>query len=157
MQHKRVYYTSPYIANIATDSIETVTGKWYGLWVDDVRTYQKVELVANNYKLKAKPGQTVTFNLHVLNPYNKEISFSSNDAKRPVVLRACFLQGEEWKYVQKAPENFNQLVIPPHQKVPYTFTFKAPLQKGSYDLIFSIRTAPFLGGRNSRIVNFTVQ
>jgi hypothetical protein len=157
MQHKRVYYTSPYIASIATDSIETVTGKWYGVWVDDVRTYQKVELTATTYKMKAKPGQQVTFNLQVLNPYNKGITFYSNDAKRPVVLRACFLQGEELKYMQKAPANFNQLTIQPHQKAPYTFTFKAPLQPGNYDLIFSIRTAPFSGGRNSRIVNFTVQ
>jgi hypothetical protein len=157
MQHKRVYYTSPYIAKIATDSIETVTGKWYGVWVDDVRTYQKVELIASNYKLQAKPGQTVTFNLQVSNPYNKAISFFSNDAKRPVVLRACFIQGEELKYMQRAPATFNQMVIAPHQKSPYTFTFKTPLQKGNYDLIFSIRTVPFMGGRNSRIVNFTVQ
>jgi hypothetical protein len=157
MQHKKVYYMSPYIATIATDSINTITGKWYGTWVNDVRTYQKIDFQADNHKIQAKPGQQITLKLQVFNPYNSAVNFYSNDTLRPVVLRACFFQGEEQKFVQRAAPNFNRLAIAPHKKAPYAFTFKAPLQKGSYELIFSIRTVPFTGSRNSRIFNFTVQ
>jgi hypothetical protein len=157
LQHKRAFYMSPYIAKIATDSIETITGKWYGMWVNDVRTYQKIDFQAANYKIQAKPGEQVAVKLQVFNPYNKPVNFYSADTLLRVVLRACFFQAEQLKHIQRAKPDFNKLAIAPHQKVPYTFTFKAPLEKGNYDLIFSIRTVPFSGGRNSRIVNFTVQ
>jgi hypothetical protein len=59
--------------------------------------------------------------------------------------------------VQEAGDNFNQISIAPNQTAAYTFKLKAPLVKGNYDLIFSIRTTPFQGGRNSRIIHFAVQ
>jgi hypothetical protein len=63
IQHKRAYYMSPYYdPQVHTDSMDTPTGKWYGGWVNNVRSYQKIDIRNNTYKLQAKPGQEVTFN-----------------------------------------------------------------------------------------------
>src|ERR1700722_8135471 len=43
LQHKKVYYLTWYpIKGLTTDSIKLAAGTWYTAWVDDVRTYQKV-------------------------------------------------------------------------------------------------------------------
>src|SRR6202035_1601422 len=43
IQHKRVYYLSGApIKDLTQDTIKIEAGKWYGNWVNDVRTYQKV-------------------------------------------------------------------------------------------------------------------
>jgi hypothetical protein len=57
---------------------------------------------------------------------------------------------------QKAGDNFNDIKLKPGESAHYTFTFIAPMQKGNFELLFSIRTEPFSGSKNSRIINFTI-
>lgn len=52
---------------------------------------------------------------------------------------------------------FNAISLQPGQAAPYRFVMSAPPVKGKYDLIFSIRTTPFSGGRNSRAISFIVE
>ncbi|WP_295768007.1 glycosyltransferase family 39 protein [uncultured Mucilaginibacter sp.] len=156
MQNKRAFYTGPIQLNGAeTDSIKTGKDIWVGFWVDKVRTYQKVDIKTDSYKITAHPGQVINFKLQISNPYNRQLSFANN-AYSKVELLACFYQGDDGIF-ETAGSNFNGITITPHQTANYTFAAKAPLKKGKYELIFSIRTTPFNGGRNSRAINFTVQ
>ena len=158
LQHKRTLYIINAIdKNIELTTLHTNKGRFYTGWIDSTRTYQKVDIQSNTYKTTASPGQQVVFQLRVTNPYPYPINFSNTGQLHELVLGACFIQGEKQVYSQRVPLTFYNIQLAPHQSTFYTFPVKAPIQKGHYDLIFSLRTQPFPGGRNSRIVNFTVQ
>jgi uncharacterized membrane protein len=58
---------------------------------------------------------------------------------------------------QDSGDDFYKIALNPSQSAHYTFKFTAPLQKGRYTLLFSLRTDPFMGSKNSRIINLTVE
>jgi len=158
LQHIRVYYLSYYpIKGITTDSIKVAAGNWYGGWVNDVRTYQKVMFETSTAKITATPGEKISVNLTVSNPYNFPVSFSNINCSHQVYMEACFFNDDNIFNVQKAGSDFNKITLKPHESARYTFTLAAPLQKGNFDLLFSLRTDPFPGSKNSRIINFTVK
>jgi len=158
LQHKRAYVLTFYpIKGLTTDSLDLPAGKWYGGWVNDARTYQKVTIETSKLKVTAVPGEKIAFDLSIDDPYALPINFSNSGYTHPVALEACFFKGTDVINTQKAPENFNQLNIKPGQKVKYRFTATAPLTKGTYELLFSLRTDPFPGGKNSRNIAFTVK
>ena len=158
LQHKKVYFLSYYpIKGITTDSLDLPAGKWYGGWVNDARTYQKVTIDTQLQTVNATPGQKIDFDLSVDDPYAFPISFSDSGYTHLVVLEACFFKGTDIISTQKAPESFNLVKIKPGEKANYHFTVAAPLTKGTYELLFSLRTDPFPGGKNSRIIGFTVK
>jgi len=158
LQHKKVYYLTFYpIKGVTTDSIRNETGTWYGGWISDLRTYQKVNFETTSYKITSSPGQKNVFNLTVANPYPFPINFSNQGYLHPVVLEACLFKGDNMIAVQKAGDNFNSIKLKPGESAHYTFTLIAPMEKGNFELLFSLRTDPFPGSKNSRIINFTVK
>jgi hypothetical protein len=153
---KAMLLTTFPLAGKGIDSLETTWGKWYYQWVNNVKTYQKIDIQPNRYKITARPGQQVTFQLQLANPYAQTVNFA-NSQEHEVALQACFYKDDEPPVFFAATADFNRLTIPAKQKGTYTFTCRVPEQKGKYDMVFSIRTTPFLGGRNSRVVSVTVQ
>jgi hypothetical protein len=158
LQHKKVYYLLTYKApGITTDSIKTGAGTWYGGWVNDTRTYQKVNIETQSYSVKASPGQKQRFDLTITNPYPYSISFSNKGWLHPAVLEACFFTENGVMTLQPADTAFNEISLQPGQGTHFNFTVKAPDIKGKYELIFSIRTQPFTGSKNSRIIKFVTE
>jgi 4-amino-4-deoxy-L-arabinose transferase-like glycosyltransferase len=155
LQHQRALYVSNNpVSGITTDSIKTVKGTYYSGWVSDIITYQKIDIQLAERKFMVTPGQQITFHLKIGNPYPYAVKFNGDHG---VQLSACFFQGDELPYVKTAGADFNQLVIPSQQSTNFSFTIQAPDKKGRYELVFSVKTLPFAGGRNSRSINFTVQ
>ncbi|WP_146166556.1 glycosyltransferase family 39 protein [Mucilaginibacter yixingensis] len=159
LQHKRTYYLLDFHAqgSFQLDSFKTARGQWYGTWLNDTRMYQKVDIQADKGKVKAAPGQKIVFNLTVNNPYNHTISFKNEGYPHELVMAACFLQGDQNTGGEQAGDDFNRITLKPGQTAPYRFVVAAPKTKGKYVLVFSIRTTPFPGGRNSRAIDFTVE
>lgn len=158
IQHKRVYYMQDGKDPFTTDSlVDLYQRKWYTVWIDDVRTYQKVNIEVFKTKLNAKAGQELSFDLMLQNPYNHAISFTDSGYLHKAFLEACFLQHGNDKLVSTADNSFNQITLQPGKQCKYTFRFKAPAVKGKYDLLFSIRTHPFPGSRNSAMVSVIVE
>jgi hypothetical protein len=156
-QHKRVYYLQD-APNAATiDTIKTRDAKWYAAWIDDTRTYQRVTIETDNYKVKLSPGGKKDLVLKLTNPYPYPIDFSDKGYRHEVVMGACFFQGNIMVQDQKADSTFNQILLPSHESTIYVLTLKAPVEKGNYDMLFSIRTTPFEGSKNSRVIHLTVQ
>ncbi|WP_183563193.1 ArnT family glycosyltransferase [Mucilaginibacter sp. SP1R1] len=158
LQHTNVYYlTQDKIHGVTTDSID-VTGKWYGGWVNNARTYQKVICKAAVDTITAAPGQQQAIDLTITNPYPFTIDFSNKGAVHPLAMEACLYLGDDLAAVQPAANDFYNLPpIKPGGQVRYAFTLKAPVKKGSYALFFSWRTEPFEGSRNSTIIKLTVK
>lgn len=157
MQNKKAYYLTRTPISITTDTLLTTGGKWYGGWVNQVRTYQKVVIETRSYKIKSSPGEMITFNLDITNPYPYAINFSNSGYENRVTLEGCLFEGTNIIGVQEAGADFYSMALKPGEKRNYTFKFKAPDKKGKYLVIFSLRTEPFLGSKNSRIISLSVE
>lgn len=157
LQHQRTLYVMNFKGGGMQDTINTVRGKWYGMWVNDTRTFQRVNILADKSKVKASPGQQTVFNLIIANPYPYPISFKNEGYAHQLVMDACFIQQGITKFTVGAGAGFNAIDLQPGQTAHYRFAFNAPAIKGKYDLIFSIQTTPFPGGRNSRAISFLVE
>ncbi len=157
LQHKKALYLTYYpIKGLTTDSIKLAAGTWYTTWINDVRTYQKVIVETSSYKIAASPGQKLVFHLTISNPYPHPVSFSNKNCSHQVVMEVCLFKGDALINTQNAPDNFNDISLQPGGSTHYTFTLQSPVQKGKYDLVFSLRTDPFPGSKNSRIVKLTI-
>ena len=159
LQHKRVYYLQDGPEKgLTTDSVVDEYGrKYYSGWVDDWRSYQKTDIAALPAKATAQPGQTVTFKLTLHNPYAYAISFADSGYLHKAFLEACFFQGNDQKWVTTAGAAFKAISIKPGGTSAYTFPVRAPMEKGKYELFFSIRTQPLAGSRNSGVIAFEVE
>jgi hypothetical protein len=158
LQHTDVYYlTQDKWPNVSTDSI-TTTGKWYGGWIRDVRTYQKVICKASVDSITSASGQQQSVNLTITNPYPFTIDFSNKNALHPLTVEVCFFLGADIVEIQSAGNDFYDLPpLKPGAQAHYKFTFKSPMKKGNYALFFSWRTDPFVGSRNSGFTSLTVK
>jgi len=158
LQHKRTFYAMDFKANgLKPDSFATARGKWYGTWVADTRTMQKINFSIDDDEIMARPDQKLTLKLNIYNPYPYPVSFKNSGYPHEVIAAACFIQGDVNKFAQRMGDDFGNITVQPRQTVNYIFTFNAPPKKGKYDMVFSVRTTPFPGGRNSRAINFIVQ
>lgn len=158
MQGKRAYYVLQYRdPTVTTDSILTSAGTWYGGWVNNVRTYQRIDMKVPSYKITAHPGEKKTFDLSFTNPYPFPISFANLPGQHPVTFEACFFDVAKLVETQPVEESFYSIKLQPGQHTRFKFTVTAPAQKGRYDLFFSLRTEPFPGAKNNRLINFIVE
>lgn len=158
LQHQRVYIALEHpVPGITTDSIPTPKKMFFGGWIDEVRTYQKVKIEVPSYKLDVKPGEAVRMELTISNPYAFPIDFGDAGYKHHAFLKACFLQDGNEVSVQTAGDDFNKIHLLPGQQIGYPMTIYAPSQKGNYELVFSIQTSPFPGPRNNRFIKFNVE
>ncbi|WP_428328763.1 ArnT family glycosyltransferase [Mucilaginibacter sp.] len=158
IQHKKVLYLTYYpVKGLTTDSIKMPAGTWYTAWVNDVRTYQKVNFETTETQVTTTVAGNTTFDLTVTNPYHYPIKFTDTGYLHPVKLEACFFKGNELVSVQEAKDTYKKISLQPGESTHYTFNVTSPLKAGNFDLIFSLRTDPFPGSKNSRIIKITVK
>ncbi len=158
LQQKRIYYVADGPLNeFKTDTLKTAKGVFYGSWIEQLRTYQKILVEANVKEIQTSPGKTVHLNLKITNPYNKTVDFSNKNQQHMVVLRAYLMQEDSVLSNQLAPPNFNQIQLKPGESRFFPFDVKIPLQKGKYSLLFSVATPPFSGPRSSPFIQIHVQ
>ncbi|MGY3211297.1 ArnT family glycosyltransferase [Mucilaginibacter sp. HD30] len=157
MQSKRVLYLNDVKSSLTTDSIVNPHWVWYTEWVNDFRTYQKVKIETEPDKITVKQGQELSIPLKITNPYPYTINFNNAGRKQHVLLGACYFMGDRLMHAQKSDSLFNKITIKPGDSSPYNFNMFAPKQKGTYQLIFSIKTTPFAGSTNSRTIKLTVE
>lgn len=158
LQQKRVYYvTDKPVKKITVDTLKTAKGVFYGGWINQLRTYQKMQVEIGSVSIHTSPGKTVRLNLKINNPYTKAVDFSNKNQQHLVVLRAYTAQEDSVLGNQIASPAFNQLQFKPGESKLFPFDLKAPVQKGNYTLLFSIKTAPFAGPRSSPVINLNIQ
>jgi hypothetical protein len=92
MQHQRVYHLIDSLKPIVTDSIHTKAGTWYSYWINDVRTYQKMQIGVPYTSLKLLQGEKRAIDLTITNPYPYTVNFSNKAIQNEVLLGACFFK-----------------------------------------------------------------
>ncbi|RYE27170.1 MAG: hypothetical protein EOP42_19615, partial [Sphingobacteriaceae bacterium] len=158
LQQKRIYYvTDAPLNEISADKLNTAKGIFYGHWIDQFRSYQKMQVEVDSAQIQISAGKTIPLQLKIKNEYAKPVNFSNAGQHFPVVLRAYVMQGDSMISNQMAEPDFNQLQFKPGEIKSYPFNLKTPLKKGNYNLLFSIKSPPFAGPRSSPVINLTIQ
>ena len=158
LRNKRVYYVNTLSGQegIAEDTIKTPKGIFYGRWLDDVRMYQKLEILTDINEDFWKAGGLRKIKLKVYNPYSETINFTNTGQKSKCFLEYGFMVKGRIQDFKPVISNFNKLAIPAKGSAEIWAVIKAPLQTGKYKLIFSVRTEPFEGSRNSNMIPITI-
>lgn len=157
MQHHTALHLTDSIKTPVTDTIITKAGKWYTAWVNDVRTYQNIQINTTYNLLKLRAGEKAAIDLAIVNPYPYTVDFSNKKRQNEVLLGVCFFKSDGLSFAQKSGDDFNNIVLKPGASAPYTFHFIAPAAKGSYEMMFSVRTWPFEGSKNSKVIHLEVE
>jgi uncharacterized membrane protein len=159
-QGKQVYFLqdSPQEETVDTITNTSTKNNWYAQWVDDARTYQKIVIETDVKALKLSSGQKQTIGLTITNPYPYTVNFNNQGTKHPVTLEACYFKDGVTVVILPAENSFYNLILKPGESKRFNFTIIAPtIEKGNYELLFSIRTTPFSGGKNSRIIPVIIE
>lgn len=153
LRNKDVYFVRPHSFDQSQqDTISTaLKGTWYGIAVDHIRTYQKVNIICENIPDTLIRDQVYPLTLTIINPYDEVVSFDNTGAKWPVYLEYGYVQymWTEGTY-SEIQENYHSITIPAKSSVQFKVSIKAPAELGSRSLLFSLRTSPFAGARNSK-------
>jgi hypothetical protein len=128
---------------------------FYGRWLDNVKTYQKVEVITDAGKYITKSGTVLNLSTTIYNPYKDTISFDNSGVNRKCFFEFGFILNGTIIYIR--PVNATGIIIPPHTKVPFKISVTVPEAHGKYKLFFSLRVDPFPGTRNSRMIDINVE
>ena len=151
LRNKAAYYVTRESrgSKLREDTIHTSKGDFYGTPIKDVRMYQKVHISTTPLTDNWKAGGLRSLKVRIYNPYADEISFSNKDETWKFYLECGFV--EKGKVLEFNPVigKFAQVTIAPQSSVTIPVIIRAPSKRGEYQLVFSIRTEPFPGSRNS--------
>jgi hypothetical protein len=159
LRGKKVYYVLPvsHGADVMQDSFATTKGMYYGRWIENVRLYQKVEIDVAKTSNSWKPNEIRTLELVIHNPYKDTISFNNTNQRWKCFFEYAYLSKGEITEVISLGDILQSIVIPPMESKAIKVNIKAPADEGKYKLIFSLRTEPFPGARNSKMITVDVR
>ncbi|MBC7746027.1 MAG: glycosyltransferase family 39 protein [Flavobacterium sp.] len=134
------------------DSIETEKGVYYGTTIKDARLYQKVNISTEPFTDNWKAGGLRSVKITIKNPYAEEISFSDKNETWKSYLEYAFIDNGDLLSFNSVIGKMNRFKIAASGSLTIPVIIKAPKKSGKYKLVFSIRTDPFPGSRNSGMI-----
>lgn len=159
LRNKKVYYVlqASHGEGITQDTISTSKGLYYGRWIEALRMYQKVAVNPVEKLTVLKKGTEISLKLKITNPYDQEISLGNSGEKWKCFLEYSFRNGETLAEFKPVTADLENVRIPAKQSIELPVRFIAPEAAGKYKLIFSLRTEPFSGARNSNMIAVEVK
>jgi uncharacterized membrane protein len=85
------------------------------------------------------------------------VSFSNKGQLHQVIFEASFIVDTDVFSSQRADNSFYNISLKPGETTHFKFNVTAPAKPGKYQLVFSLLTDPFNGGRNSKAISYTVK
>jgi hypothetical protein len=128
---------------------------FYGRWLNNVRTYQKVDIKCNKSNYSARPGKEIEIATTIYNPYKDTVWLDNSHNTWNCFLEYGYILQGTIIYIM--PLGATGIIIPPHTSLPLKVSVTAPGVRGEYKLFFSLRTDPFPGTRNSRMIDIVVE
>ncbi|WP_316815521.1 ArnT family glycosyltransferase [Pedobacter nyackensis] len=153
LRNKKAYFvTQEDIGLGEADTISTTKGLYYGTWLEQVRMYQKVTVNPVAMPVDWKTGESKELELKISNPYDETISLGNAGQKWKCYLEYGFKLGPDLSEFKPVITDLENVVIPAGESVVVKGTVQAPANAGKYKMIFSLRTEPFGGSRNSNMI-----
>lgn len=158
LRGKPAYYVSKssYGENSHEDTILTGKGTYYGIPLESARMYQKVLITTEPFTDNWKAGGLRSLKIKIYNPYQEQIRFSNKNQKSRCYLECGFIQKGKVVQFNPAISKFERVTIEPESSFSLPVIIRAPSKPGKYNLVFSIRTEPFPGSRNSSMISVVI-
>ncbi|WP_316789950.1 ArnT family glycosyltransferase [Pedobacter frigoris] len=159
IRNRKAYYvlSQSHGDHVKQDTIATDKGMFYGVWINKVRTYQKIAINLSEVPEAWKRGETKKVTLEITNPYHEPVSLGNAGEEWKCFLEYGFKKDGNFVYFKTFTADVSQLIIAPNATVRVGGMMKIPEEPGKYKLIFSLRTEPFSGGRNSGMITADVK
>jgi hypothetical protein len=136
-------------------NINTIKGIYNGTWIDSVRFYPKINFEPVDFPKEWLPNEEKTIMFKLRNPYQKFIDFSNLNEKWKCSFQyGIMLDGELIKVETIAVEIPN---LNAKESKLISVKIKSPKDTGNYKLFLSIKTEPFAGTRNSKMISLSVK
>ncbi|RZK81245.1 MAG: glycosyltransferase family 39 protein [Pedobacter sp.] len=158
IRNRKAYYVVQHGHGTATqDTINTGKGVFYGDWIQKVRMYQKVTVNPISIPGIWSKKEIVNLRLKINNPYDEHISFSNDGERWKCYLEYGYMQlGKVVEEFKPVDANLFKITLAPGQTAALDCKIQAPKTDGKFKLIFSLRTEPFSGSRNSNMIPVVV-
>ena len=139
------------------DTMYTNKGIVFGTWLDDVRMYQRVNIVPLDIPKQIGADVNIRIQLKITNPYADTITLGNKNQKWK-----CYL---EYGYkvnnmlidpMLEVKTDLENRIILPGESISIPAMIRSPKTSGKYKLEFSLRTEPFIGSRNSGRIGLEV-
>ncbi|MEJ2880017.1 ArnT family glycosyltransferase [Pedobacter sp. GR22-6] len=159
LRNKRVYYvlSSPHAGDVVQDTIHTTKGDFYGRWIEGLRTYQKMTVNPDPLPLKWTRGAQISLNLKIYNPYGEPVRLGNTGQKWACTLEYGFRKDGAFGDFKAVSCDLESVNIPSGGTVNVPARIVLPDLPGAYKLIFSLRTEPFSGSRNSNMISVEIK
>jgi hypothetical protein len=139
------------------DTMHTNKGIVFGTWLDNVRMYQRVNIVPLDVPKQIGANVDIRIRLKITNPYADTITLGNRNQKWKCYLEYGYkvnnMLVDPMLYVNTALED---TIILPGKSISILATIRSPKTPGKYKLEFSLRTEPFIGSRNSGRIGLEV-
>lgn len=154
LQGKRIMYIPNWeIGGESVHSFRTSKGKVQYVFIDDFRSYSRIQITTPEPRYVLKAGKLVHFPITLINNYGKPVTFGKNKTY-PDWLVFCLFREEESVGEEKKLA-LDGLTIDHSYHV--STTFQVPKQKGVYYLRISIKNGWLPPGINSRLIRLRVE
>jgi 4-amino-4-deoxy-L-arabinose transferase-like glycosyltransferase len=158
VQHKKVMLIRAGEATLTKQkTINTIKGPFHYTWIDSVQFYPKINFKPIDFSKKWAKNEERTINFTVVNPYDKSINFKTKSHKWPITLQYGYLKDGKVIEINLLPYAINKINLSPKTAQNISLKIKAPSAEGNYKLFISIKTDPFAGTRNSKMIGMKVE
>ena len=154
LRNKAAYYVSrnSHWPGSEEDTIRTAKGIYYGATIKHIRMYQKVTIRTESFTDNWKAGGLRSIKITIVNPYQEEINFSNKNQIWKCFLECAFTDKGNLLVFNPVISKITQVSIPAGGTATIPVIVRAPSKPGVYKLVFSLRTEPFAGSRNSNMI-----
>jgi len=158
IRNKKVYFAATASHQKPNqDTLKTIKGIYYGVWLDSLRTYQKVIFTALNTSQKWKPNETKTIVFKIENPYKQTINFNNNGQEYLCNLKYIVQKNGVIFGKKSFNSDFEKISIPKNSYKTVALKITAPNKIGNYTYFIVLQTEPFAGSRNSAMLKMNVK
>jgi hypothetical protein len=137
-------------------SIETSKGFYHLTLIDDVRFYPKMYFNPVNFPKDWSKNETKSVTFTLRNPYSKTISFSDDDEKWKCSFQYGFMKDGEVINLLPLSKSLKNISLKANETKVLSLNITSPNQSGDFKLFLSIKTEPFAGTRNSKMISLKV-
>ncbi|MEO5912155.1 MAG: glycosyltransferase family 39 protein [Pelobium sp.] len=158
IQHKKVLLVTPEDGYSKTGiNLQTAKGVYNLQWLDGVRFYPKINFNPLHFPKDWKVNEERLITFEVKNPYAQSVNFSDQNEKWTCSFQYGFM--EEGKIFKLTPfeSELKQAILKAGETKKIQINIKSPSKPGDYKLFLSIKTQPFAGTRNSKMISVKVK
>ncbi|OAQ40476.1 hypothetical protein A5893_05885 [Pedobacter psychrophilus] len=137
--------------------IETSKSFYHLTLIDDVRFYPKIYFNPINFPKDWNKNETKSITFTLKNPYSKTISFSNDNEKWECNFQYGFMENGEIKSLTPLSKSLKSIRLKSNETKVLSLNITSPNQSGDFKLFLSIKTEPFAGTRNSKMISLSVK